>query len=231
MWSEWGSKLLGPKSRYDIRRESAGKVHKFKSVGLNEKLPALCDPCNNVWGGDLETRMKSIVADMVSDGKPKRLNENEIAVIATFSLLKSFVVDYMREGEKSFYSLAERHSFRRDFTFPSGIRIWLASTSPDHGVFKTSYFKSPLGVSSRFELYVFTMSLGHLAIQVVSSRWSKKAHRRHEKPPSLPALITWSSSSILVWPDCNFPISWPPPLELTSHALDQFVDRWKVIGR
>jgi hypothetical protein len=211
--------------------ESAGEARNWKSVGLTVKLPALCDSCNSEWGSELETKMKSVVADMVSSGRPKCLNENEVAIIATFSLLKSFVVDYMREDDKSFYSCTERHSFRRDFTFPRGVQIWLASVSIDHGVFKASYFKLPLGVANRFELYVFTMSLGHLVIQIVSSRWSKKAHRRHAKPPSLTAPIAWLSSSIMVWPECDFPISWPPPLKLNSHALDQFVDRWKVLRR
>ena len=193
VWSGWAGKLLGPKSRYVIRRESAGEERNWKSVGLNVKLHALCDPCNNTWGSTLEDEMKSVTADMVSTGSPKHLNEKDIATIA--------------EDDESFYSRAERHSFRGDFTFPGGIQIWLASTTADHGVFKASYFKLPLGVANRFELYVFTMSLGHLVIQVVSSRWSKKVHRRHAKPPSLIAPIAWLSSSIMVWPECDFPIS------------------------
>jgi hypothetical protein len=231
LWSEWVSKLLGPKNRYNIRREMEDEVLHWKCVGLNETMPVLCEPCNNVWGSNLEAQMKDVVAEMVRHATPKMLSETDIKIIARFALMKSFVAEYMRESGKSFYDRATRFSFRRDFTFPSGIQIWLGNTTLEHGVFKASYAQLPLNNPQRFEIYIFTISCGHLVIQVTSSRWMKKAYRRHANPPKLTHAAIWSTVSTRIWPGSSATIPWPPPVQMQSGVLASFAERWRKLNR
>lgn len=226
LWSGWVGKLIGDKRRFSIRREMKGKIRQWKTVGLSEKALLLCNPCNNVWGSQLETRMKVIIRDAVFDGAAIALTEKDITTIVTFSIMKSFVCDYMHEDTKSFYDRSERHSFRRDFTLPRGVQIWLASTTLDHGVYKAAYLKMPLNSSNRFEGYIFTVSLGRFVIQAVAARWSKKSWRRYAIPPRLPQDPLWSGYLIPIWPDSNIPVLWPPPKQLGSQDLDAFVERF-----
>jgi hypothetical protein len=227
LWSGWVGKLIGEKRRFSVKREMKGKVHQWKSVGLNEKALVLCESCNNVWGSQLETRMKLIIRDAVFDGTAMELARKDIATIVAFSIMKSFVCDHMDEDTKSFYDRSERHSFRRDFTLPGGVQIWLANTTLDHGVYKAGYLKMPLNNPNRFEGYIFTVSLGRFVIQSVAARWSKKSRRRHAAAPRLPQSLLWSGCLIPIWPDCNLPVFWPSPKQLGSQDLDALVDRFR----
>jgi hypothetical protein len=229
LWSGWAGKLIGEKDRYVIKRQMAGTARQWKTIGLNEKAPVLCDDCNNTWGSDIETKMKSVVADMVANGAAIELNKSDIAIIVTYSLMKAFVCDYMQDEVESFYSLRDRYAFRADLTFPRGVQIWLARTFVGHGVFKGGYTKLPLKTPDRFQLYVFTVSLGQLVIQVASSRWTKKSSRKYKKPPefSFPP----DSFSTTIWPVCTIPAYWPPLEQLRGHDLNAFIERFRTITR
>ena len=231
LWSEWVSKLLGPKNRYNIRREMEDEVFHWKCVGLNETVPVLCVTCNNVWGGRLELQMKDVVAEMVRDATPKMLSKTDIETIARFALMKSFVAEYMRESGKLFYDRATRFSFRRDFTFPPGIQMWIGNTTLEHGIFKASYAQLPLNNPQRFELYIFTISCGHLVIQVTCSRWMKKAYRRHANPPKLTPAAIWSAVSTRIWPDGSVAIPWPPPVQMPKGVQGSLAERWRKVNR
>src|SRR6266478_2446773 len=183
LWDDWLNKLLGKDTRYIISRNMRGKALNWKSVGLNEKAPVLCDGCNNVWGSDIGAKVKGVAANMITDGAAIKLTESDIAIIATYSLMKAFVCDYMQDEVESFYGFRDRYAFREDLTFPRSVQIWLARTFVGHGVFKGSYSRLSLKTPDRFQLYIFTISLGQLVIQVASSRWTKKSSRKYKKPP------------------------------------------------
>jgi hypothetical protein len=233
VWSAWANKLLGVKERYLIQTNTKGIARKYKSVGLNEKFPALCDDCNNVWGSNFETRMKLVVADMVSKGTPKDLDNTDVATIMGLCLLKSFVCDHIRDdGKPSFYSRGERHAFRRNSTIPNGLQVWLARTDGSHGISKAGYGETPLNLPDRHEIYIFTVSLGQLVVQIASIRWAKKSRRKYEAPPVLMPPFAEGAYTIRVWPpDYDFPVHWPPPRQLKGESLNTFVDRWKTLRR
>jgi hypothetical protein len=231
IWSDWLNALLGKHRRYRIKREIQGDARYWQSVGLHQKLPALCDDCNNNWGSVIETRMKDVSSFMVRDGTPTHLKSEDLATIALYSQLKAFVCDYAQEEIKSFYELSERRAFRNNFRFPSGTNMWLARTLPNHGIFRNAYAKPPFNTPKRFHTYVFTMSLGHLVIQLTSVRWTKKSNRRYAIPPQLTQGPAWSRVSVPIWPDCITPISWPPQEQLGREGLNSFFNRWALVNR
>lgn len=230
LWDHWLSKLLGEKTRYTIHRRMGDNALKWKSVGLNEKAPVLCDDCNHEWGSDTGTKMKNAVGSMITDGTLTKIDADAIAVIATYSVMKSFVCDYMQTEVESFYSLRERYAFRGDLTFPRGVQIWLAWTIGGHGVFKGVYHKAPLKTPARFQIYAFTISLGQLVIQVACPRYTKKSNRKYANPPVLNQAFFWNSFSLTIWPECIFPVPWPPLQQLRGEQLNAFVERWATIG-
>jgi len=232
LWGAWLSKLLGPKKKYVLTRRVKDEVLRFKSVGLHEKAPVLCDDCNNVWGSQIETKTKLVIADMASKGSPAKLSDVDVMTIAIFAMMKAFVGDYMHEQTKSsFHSRAERFAFRRDFTFPVTVQIWLSRLTGEHGIFKIMYSKLPSNIPKRFELCVFTVTMGQLVIQLVSSRWSKKSLRRHADPPFLTQGTFWDAFSVDIFPYPSLPVHWPRPKQFDRLLLDEFIKRWEKVNR
>jgi hypothetical protein len=231
IWSNWVNPLLGEKRKYVIRQEIQGNDRSWKSVGLHHKFPVLCDPCNNIWGSNVEMLMKDVSSLMVKGGNPKVLTTEEIVTISVYSQLKAFICDYAQEEVKSYYESGDRYAFRNSLTFPSGTNIWLGWTGDHHGVFKSAYAKPPLNSPKRFHIYIFMMSIGQLVIQLTSVRWTKKSNRKFASPPFLRQGSHWDRFSIPIWPDIRGPINWPRQGKLGGDTLDQFFDRWKVVNR
>ena len=202
LWSNWVNPLLGKNRRYIIRQRVQGNERNWESVGLHLKFPVLCDPCNNEWGSDIETRMKNVSAGMVRDGEPTLLSASDVATIAIYSQLKAFICDYGQDQVPLFYASQERRAFRADFTLPPGVNMWLARTPGTHGIFNGAYAKPPLETPKRFHIYVFMVSIGQLVIQVTSARWTKKSNRKYAAPPNLTQASFWDRFSIPIWPNC-----------------------------
>jgi|SRR5277367_1496712 len=186
LWSGWLGRLLGEKSKYMMTREKDGKTLRWKSVGLNEKAPVLCKPCNNEWGSDIETKAKAILEDMALTGLPKKLNQSDVGIIAVFVLTKSFVADYMEMMDRLFYDFTERSSFRRTLAIPSGTHIWFASTPKGHGIFKAAYIQMPQNTPNRFEGYVFTVSMGNLSFRLQEPGGTRNPEDGIDTHPALP---------------------------------------------
>jgi hypothetical protein len=229
-WPDWYCKLIGQEHKYLIKRNIKGVPRQFVNVGVHLKLYTLCDDCNNGWGSRLEEKMKPVLGKMYK-GEPKKLTSTDIATIASWCLLKAFVCDYARDdGKPSFHDRSERFSFRRDFTFPIGLQMWLARSTEFPGAFAGGYAEAPLNLPNRREFFVFTVSLGEFLIQMTCARWMKKSRRRHANPPILVAPLAWSRFATPIWPRCSFPVNWPPPSQLAGKTLQEFIDRWKFVS-
>jgi hypothetical protein len=233
IWSNWVNPLLGEHRRYRIRQEIEGSEDRaWQSIGLNQKFPVMCGPCNHEWGGEIESRMKNVASSMVKDGARTGLVKEGLTTITVYAQLKAFVCDYAQDGVKSFFSLAERRGFRGDFTFPSGTNIWIGRTVEYHGVFKSGYAKPKQNVPKRFQTYIFTMSLGQLAIQLTSVRWTKKSNQKYASPPFLKQGAPWDDFAIAIYPKPSaLPVDWPPRKQMDPDMLNEFFNRWGVMNR
>jgi len=230
LWGDWYNSLFGKDNRYLMKQSTEGEVRSWKSVGLNQKFPVLCNACNNEWGSSLETGMKNASAEMIKDGATTVLNAERISAIALYSQMKAFVCDYGQKHVAPFHDSHARQEFREDLIFPTGTQVWIARTTPMHGVFKGGYFKPSLSTPRRFQGYVFTISLGHLAIQVTCVRWTKKSNRKYLPCPLLTQGSIWNKLSIPIFPNCILPVIWPPLELLSQDLLDEFINRWKTLN-
>jgi hypothetical protein len=231
LWSAWAGELFGEKNYVHSRKEEDGRVITWQGRELNVKAKVVCGECNHGWMSDLESRMKGVAADMVARGSRTSLGEKEIATIAAFGFLKSVVGDYMHENRPPFYTAEERHLFRGALTVPRGVQIWLAGMDGPHGVFKSMGAEAPLNTPGRIKLNVFTYGLGYLLIQVVGVRWMKKSRDKYSSPPLLIQDPTQDALSIPIWPTCDTPVLWPPPLQVPHKSVDPFVQRWINLSR
>lgn len=60
LWSDWASRVLGPR-KYNLHREMPdGRVLRWATKGLNEKAPVVCGDCNNGWMSDIEGELKPL---------------------------------------------------------------------------------------------------------------------------------------------------------------------------
>jgi hypothetical protein len=173
---------------------------------------------------------------MVQSGAQTLLSGEDIVKIAVYSQLKAFICDYGQEDVESFYDIGTRRAFRAGLTLPPSTSIWIAWTVDYHGVFRSAYAKPPQNIPKRFHSYIFTMSLGQLAIQLTSVRWTKKSNRKYANPPLFRQGGEWDWFAIPVWPNdvarpIRIPVDWPPPKQLTRETLDDFFNRWRTLTR
>jgi hypothetical protein len=208
------------------RKEFDGGVRQWRDTGLNLKANVTCGTCNNGWMSDLESKSIPIISDMILKCSNTTLQSREIAIIAAIAFKNVIVADYMHDRRPPFFTFAERQSFANTLAIPDGVQMWLASVPVKHGLFKSYYGKSPSRTPDGFELNVFTYGVGHLVIQVVTSRWRKKFLRRHANPPFVTQDRAWDEVSVPFWPSDGTPIQWPAPAHLGNEIIDTFVHRW-----
>lgn len=213
------------------RRDSEGRVQTFEHDKLFPKAKVVCRKCNNEWMSEVSTKAKEFIAQAICNRSPVTLNHEGIAAIAAWGFLKAVVSDHMTDTLEPFYAFADRQLFRQTLAIPKGVQMWLAGTLRHRGVFKGYTIITPFNTPQRFELNCFTYSLGHFVIQVVGSKWKRKAHRRHAPPPGVKQSATWASTSIYFWPEVPSPIFWPPSVFLGDRAIQQFIDRWTRLVR
>jgi hypothetical protein len=229
LWSDWAGKLLGEQEYKFTRTEPDGKQFHWENTALHPKSQVVCGDCNNGWMSELETKTKSVAADIVVNGTPKILDDRSVAIIAAFGFLKGIVADHMHQGEP-FYSVPQCHSFREALSIPDGVHIWLGSSPFAIGIFHgwtaSTAPKSPRG----FDMNIFTYALGHLIIQVVGCRWKRKSIQRHAKPPSIRQSVQWVKHSIPIWPTSRTPITWPPVAHLGNQGINAFIHRWSFLA-
>lgn len=226
LWPDWFGRKLG-RRKYDFSRmRQDGILDHWPKWALNEKANVVCGKCNSGWMSDLENKTKAATNGMALYCSAVVLTARDIALIAANAFKAAVVADLMHDNRPPFFPLLQRRKFAATLTIPAGVQMWLASMARQRGLFKSYYFATKPGTSSGFEFNVFTYGLGHLMIQVVSSRWKKKAHRRHAFPPRLTQNPAWDSVSIPFWPSDDTQVSWPPSHHLGDKIIAEFVNRW-----
>jgi hypothetical protein len=231
LWSAWAGKMFGER-RYTItRKESDGRVLTWSLQELSAKTRVVCGDCNSGWMSDLENQIKPIIGEMICNCTQTTLNSKDIATVAVWAYTKAIVAEHSHHNTVPFWTFAERQRFRQTLAIPPGLQIWLASLPVARGLFKSYLVQTPLNTPQRFELNVFTYGLGHFVIQVVNTRWAKKAFRRHRPCPTLTQAPEWDDCSIPVWPSKGESVLWPPRRHMGDSVVDEFVQRWVKIER
>jgi hypothetical protein len=230
-WSAWIGDLFNSPGynfhRFDIKNRN---LKTWRTLKLDEKSKVVCQNCNNGWMSDLEARAKTAFSEMIRDGSGICLLSRGIALLAAFAFKCAVISDLSDPRGSPFFSAFERYRFRESLQIPSGVKMWI-STFHDprgrRGVF-TSYSTHPNDETFRdLKFNVFTFVAGHLAFQVHSTKWAA-LHQQGRALPRLELENHWNARATTeFWPnDYGFPITWPPPIQITTNLLQQFIYRW-----
>jgi len=232
IWSDWIGKELGIKKFLITQTFADGTHRSYPKKKLNVKARVVCGDCNSGWMSRLESATKPFLYDMILHGSATRLDLKHIKLLAAVSFKNSVVADYMHDNSPRFFSFAARQRFARTLELSDGIQMWLSVMNRQRGLFQSGDLKTKPGDKSGFEINLFTYGVAHLVIQVTTSRWTKKAHRRHFPPPRLTQNPIWDDVSIPFWPTSGDQlIGWPPPRNLGDKAAEAFADRWMSLSR
>lgn len=157
---------------------------------LDEKLPVVCQPCNNGWMSDLENKeAKPAIKDLILSDKLVTLSPERLQSIARFAFKTAVIADHhsMSDGQSPFFTTAARYSFRESLQIPRGVQMWISAFKESgHGALRCVYHSSSPKARHGFELYALTFGVGYFLVQVVGSRWLDPA----DAPGAFPFLTS-----------------------------------------
>lgn len=229
--SAWIGRLFDSEIYNWTHTHETGEIKRWKSKSLDETLPVVCDKCNNGWMSDIENlEAKPALTNMIRDGAAQSLLPRGIIALACFAFKNAVVANHANLNKEPFFTPAAREQFRKNLTIPPGVQMWVGAF---HGIYahsgicKSYYLEPQLYASDpqNFELYVFTFVAGHLAFQVLASKW-KSLFSRGMPPPALRPDKYWDSAATSFWPMDGFPLSWPPEKYLSNDSIRVFSNRW-----
>jgi hypothetical protein len=232
IWDDWLNRAL-PTKRFRVKQRLShlDAFKEYDAKVIKEKLPVVCEKCNNTWMSDLTGRVKDHFQDAIIDGTPFSLSLRDAALLAAFTFLKAVVADHAIEKDNSFFTRAARERFRESLAVPPEVQMWIAAyqgvqrySGRCSNAILTPNESSPLyGI----EFYSFTYVVGQLALQVHSARW-KQAYRRITPLPVLTPHDQWGPAAIRFWPSDGPAVSWPPAKYLGDNIIEQFINRFAL---
>lgn len=123
IWDNWINEEL-PKTRYDAKKRIADlSPIQFVTVGLNEKLLAVCDKCNGGWMSALTAKVKKHFSEAIFNGAPVSIAPRDATILANFTFMKATVHDYFFYSNKPFFTGDIRKRLKMSLTIPSRARM------------------------------------------------------------------------------------------------------------
>ena len=144
IWSQWSRDLLPSSDGYRevTHKNRGGKPVDYRLVRdaqgpiTNKRLKRVCKPCNSVWMGKQEEKVKAVVTELIA-GNAFCLTNLKRATLVSWIVTKLMVLDVFRDGEQAF-TAEERAAFYSDWTVPSSLSVWLLRCGD--GAWKTSFW-------------------------------------------------------------------------------------------
>lgn len=232
IWDAWICELAPFKGKgiFNEQMTPAQPVRSWKSAGMHRKKKTVCTTCNNEWMSDVvNDRAKPCTKDMILSDGPVELDLSCIVSISIFSFLKSVITDHAPEGQKPFFSIAQRYEFRRSLSLPR-IQVWIGCLAQDisyRSVCRMKYgFWNPRPkVGIGYRLYAFTWGVGRFFLQMLAFR-SKSTSFRRAPVPLINQTPFWDQYAIPIWPAIGNTVLWPPPKHLGDSLINQFTNRF-----
>jgi hypothetical protein len=231
IWDDWLNRALPTKKfRVKQRLSPADPFREYDAAILKEKLPTVCEKCNNTWMSDITERVKQNFQDAIINGATLALPARDIALLSAFTFMKAVVAGHAIPGAEPFFTRAARERFRQSLAVPPHVQMWIAAYQ---GRYRYSgkcnagiLVATDDGPYEGIEFFAFTYVVGHLVLQLLAPRWKDVRHRASHLPIPDP-LPNWNTAVIGFWPDDGAPGSWPPPKYIGDDTIEQFIDRFK----
>jgi hypothetical protein len=86
IWDDWLNRAL-PTKRFKVRQKwnRLDPFREYDARIIKEKLPVVCEECNNTWMSDLSNRTKQAFSEMIVNGTPTALQRTDIHLLAAFT--------------------------------------------------------------------------------------------------------------------------------------------------
>jgi hypothetical protein len=128
IWPAWLSKLL-PKTRYKNERIDGEAKTTWTTTRLDQTANVVCKTCNETWMSDLEQKAKSLLTDVIVNGKQTTFGVEGMMFLAAYAFKNAVIANYqtLRLVPEPISTRAQRERFSESLTLPSDIRIWISS--------------------------------------------------------------------------------------------------------
>jgi hypothetical protein len=173
----WLRPYLGGDAQHLYRHGSLGGAQPFmqqrREMAATRRRRLLCDPCNTVWGSDLERAAAPVLVPMVQ-GATRWLSQADQELVARWSMKTAMVFDRTYPSEQ-FIPDAHLREFRQTDIPPAGTWVWMAAYASDARVathvsfpfpFRTAGDERPRGRT--LVGYGVTLTIGHFVVQVLN---------------------------------------------------------------
>lgn len=245
VWDDWlnwddGKPLRMLSTFVEFGRDGAF-VREYKTRSVSVTKDVVCDKCNQEWMSDLSNNAKSILEGFIKHERPATLLPVGVLTIVAFAFMKSVVLDYSAEDERSpFVQPAMCARFRHSLTsglpddtiaLPSGLQVWMAKYRRERrmeNVYWIDALHLNAGPLRGYDILQITYVVGAFAFQLTFPKWRKRTRRRPPGPVITQHRI-WDDAAIPIWP--NVPIAmWPPAKYLDRASLEHFRYRFRIVN-
>jgi hypothetical protein len=171
----------------------------------------ICGSCNNGWMSELESRVRKTMGGLINDISLV-LNREQQQSLALWASKTAMVIEGAKQSKNNFYSVEQRHSFRRTLAPPPDTAIWLgrcAQSNMLHGEARKLHPRKSATPNPLDDGCATTFVIGRLVIQLLSVKCKPETGQRNliiqmrEGP--------WERRLAQVWPIERERVNWPPP--------------------
>ena len=233
IWDNWINRALPP-TMYRARKRYTldSPVIEVDTDRIDEKLPTVCNQCNNGWMSVLSEKVKNRFERAMLEGEPFSLGARDAAILAAFAFMKSVVTNHLitlHDGTEPFFTRAAREQFANSLLLPPLLKCWFAAYQGQSRM-STKNNLSIIGTSEPgplhgMEFFSFTYVVGKLALQLLAPRWKNISHRGRPII-SLTPNVYWERATVLFWPHDGAVLSWPPAKYIGDDTVKAFIYRF-----
>jgi hypothetical protein len=205
-------------------------LRRFPDHGADQQMTDVCESCTGGW----MSRLDQSVAPLLDEPMLKRVSTNwtpaEQRTLALWAMKTAMVLELSEPSDSGhFFTDTERWLFMDLLDPPfNDIRVWAAAREDERPVdYRGARIKLLRPDSGRQvgDVFVATMSLGHVVFQMTARRLFEPRLSIVDVPFP-PESSDWQDVTVALWPPSESPREWPPRLTLDANALEAFGNRW-----
>jgi hypothetical protein len=169
----------------------------------------LCQACNNGWMSNIEAGARPTMGGLVND-LSLRLDREQQQALALWACKTAMVSEGLTQGTNSFYSDAQRRTFRSTVAPLPESAIWIGRSDEKalHGEARKLHPREAKPVAKLLDDACATVLIaGHLVFNVLSLKKKPKAAKEQIE---LRMVEPWTRRLSQIWPIEKERVQWPP---------------------
>jgi hypothetical protein len=229
LWAAW----IHRRKDFGSLRVTIGKSLPEIRSNPEQKINTVCGKCNNGWMSVLEQRNIPLIGCLLQDLSAP-LDIAQQTSLSAWAVKTAMVLDSVKDQTTNprFYEKTECVNMRLTRIIPDRTRVWIGRLSisalgaygMDLGIVLDGSVKAGIGMAT-------TIIVGHLAVQVLSSRIYPE-HRAKNLTDIQPKTGAWDKMLVPIWPIGRHSVMWPPEVTFTNgpgeNSIGRLMDRWRL---